>query len=243
MRTTVLKQKQTTLRIRLKSLAVCSLFALFISSVEWANAQAVTGEVTSVNKQSAVNSVLSEEAASASAEQANSENYFNEKGYRSQRYRAPLPDTVPGGNVVRSDHVREYIEQHRPLLIDVLSVTLRTEAIDFGISWLPDSPRQNIPGSVWLPNVGRADLEPFMIRFFSDHLVDMTDGDKAHPILFYCIADCWMSWNAVKRAAEWGYSNVYWFPEGTDGWVASGGELVETEPESIIDYIRDAEIQ
>jgi rhodanese-related sulfurtransferase len=27
-----------------------------------------------------------------------------------------------------------------------------------------------------------------------------------------------MSWNAAKRAMEYGYSNVTWYPEGTDGW-------------------------
>ncbi len=174
---------------------------------------------------------------------ARTQSYFDDDGYRSHRYRAPLPDTVPGGKVIRADRVQAFIDQYNPALIDVLSVTLRTEAIDFGISWLPDAPRHNIPGSVWLPNVGRAALEPYMLKFFSDHLFELTDNDKTHPLLFYCIADCWMSWNAVKRAAEWGYSNVHWFPEGTDGWAAIGGELVEAEPEPIIDYIKDAKIQ
>ena len=27
-----------------------------------------------------------------------------------------------------------------------------------------------------------------------------------------------MSWNAAKRALEYGYSDVTWFPDGTDGW-------------------------
>ncbi len=39
-----------------------------------------------------------------------------------------------------------------------------------------------------------------------------------HPVLFFCLAECWMSWNAAKRALEYGYSNVFWYPEGTDGW-------------------------
>lgn len=166
--------------------------------------------------------------------------YFDANGYRSQRYRAPLPSSVPGGQVVTADQVQAFIEQHQPALIDVLSVTLRTEAIDFGISWLPESARENIPGSVWLPNVGRADLEPFMLRFFRDHLAEVSGDNKAYPVLFYCIADCWMSWNAVKRAAELGYTNLYWFPEGTDGWLAAGGEVVTAEPESIIEYIKEA---
>ena len=41
---------------------------------------------------------------------------------------------------------------------------------------------------------------------------------------------CWMSWNAAKRAVALGYTGVNWFPEGSDGWVAAGGDLVTAEP-------------
>jgi rhodanese-related sulfurtransferase len=27
-----------------------------------------------------------------------------------------------------------------------------------------------------------------------------------------------MSWNAAKQALSYGYTNVAWYPEGTDGW-------------------------
>jgi hypothetical protein len=27
-----------------------------------------------------------------------------------------------------------------------------------------------------------------------------------------------MSWNAARRALEWGYTAVIWYPDGTDGW-------------------------
>ena len=222
-------------RVGLKTIASCGLMTFFVLFADLAYSQHAEGVESG--------SGLSDPDSSQSHHSSQPENYFDDKGFRSHRYRAPLPDTVPGGKVVRADEIRAIIDQYNPALIDVLAVTLRPEAIDFGISWLPDSPRLNIPGSVWLPNVGRADLEPYMLRFFSDHLVELTDGKLDNPILFYCIADCWMSWNASKRAAEWGYSNVYWFPEGTDGWEASGGELVETEPESIIEYIEEAEIQ
>jgi len=40
--------------------------------------------------------------------------------------------------------------------------------------------------------------------------------------VFYCLASCWMSWNAAKRALELGYTNVAWYPEGTDGWADQG---------------------
>jgi PQQ-dependent catabolism-associated CXXCW motif protein len=50
-------------------------------------------------------------------------------------------------------------------------------------------------------------------------------------VVLYCLADCWMSWNAAKRAQEIGYSNVAWYREGTDGWFAAGLPLEETAPE------------
>jgi PQQ-dependent catabolism-associated CXXCW motif protein len=38
--------------------------------------------------------------------------------------------------------------------------------------------------------------------------------------VFYCLASCWMSWNAAKRALAIGYRHVAWYPDGTDGWAA-----------------------
>jgi rhodanese-related sulfurtransferase len=31
-----------------------------------------------------------------------------------------------------------------------------------------------------------------------------------------------MSWNAAKRAVEYGYTSVYWFPDGMKGWTEAG---------------------
>ena len=59
----------------------------------------------------------------------------------------------------------------------------------------------------------------------------LTGGSKAKPVLFYCLQDCWMSWNAVKRAASWGYTNLYWYRDGVDGWREADLELIEARPE------------
>jgi rhodanese-related sulfurtransferase len=40
-----------------------------------------------------------------------------------------------------------------------------------------------------------------------------------------------MSWNAAKRAAQYGYSQVYWYPDGSDGWEKAGLSLAEARPE------------
>jgi PQQ-dependent catabolism-associated CXXCW motif protein len=69
-----------------------------------------------------------------------------------------------------------------------------------------------------------------MERYFRDNLARLSQGDKARAMLFYCQANCWMSWNAAKRAISYGYSRVYWYPEGTDGWAAAGLPTETGEP-------------
>jgi rhodanese-related sulfurtransferase len=39
-----------------------------------------------------------------------------------------------------------------------------------------------------------------------------------------------MSWNAAKRALEFGYQRVIWYPEGTDGWKAIDGPFERSTP-------------
>jgi rhodanese-related sulfurtransferase len=39
-----------------------------------------------------------------------------------------------------------------------------------------------------------------------------------------------MSWNAAKRAVSWGYTDVLWYPDGTDGWQEAGLPLAEARP-------------
>ena len=58
----------------------------------------------------------------------------------------------------------------------------------------------------------------------------LTGGDKAAPVVFYCDPSCWMSWNAAKRAVtELGYTRVYWYPEGAQGWKEAGQPLVAAQ--------------
>ena len=48
--------------------------------------------------------------------------------------------------------------------------------------------------------------------------------------MIFCRSDCWMSWNAARRAVEWGFDPVIWFPGGTDAWEQAGQPLVTVEP-------------
>ena len=40
-----------------------------------------------------------------------------------------------------------------------------------------------------------------------------------------------MSWNAAKRVLSYGYPNVAWYPEGTEGWERANLPVAEAQPE------------
>ncbi len=147
-------------------------------------------------------------------------NHFGTDGYRIAKYRAPTPVTTPHGGTVTTQRLQELICRQDPLLLDVQAVTVRPETEEFGLSWLPVKQRFNLPGSVWLPNVGYGQLDKRMDDYFRFHLHRLTGGDLDRPIVIYCVIDCWMSWNAIRRAAAYGYRRLYWYPKGTDGWAA-----------------------
>lgn len=156
--------------------------------------------------------------------------HFNAAGYRDSHYRAPTPASVPHGETLDTVALRRLIDRGQLALIDVQAVPVRAETAQFGISWLPSRTRYHIPGSTWLPNVGYGALNQQMDRYFRAQLARLTGSDVACAIVFYCIVDCWMSWNAVVRAASYGYENLFWYPEGADGWAARGLPLVRGEP-------------
>jgi len=54
-----------------------------------------------------------------------------------------------------------------------------------------------------------------------------------HPrrtLIVFCLADCWMSWNAAWRLSRAGYRDVRWFAEGADGWRDLGRPLAPMIP-------------
>lgn len=158
---------------------------------------------------------------------------YNAEGLRADRYRAPLPSSVPGATTINAVDLHELIAKNDLALVDVQAITIRPETADFDMDWLPSSVRYHLPDSVWLPNVGYGELSQQMSMFFEREMMAVTDGNKHLPVVFYCVADCWMSWNTVQRAGSLGYTRLYWFPEGTDGWEEQGYPLVEATPQPL----------
>lgn len=149
--------------------------------------------------------------------------------YRMDDYRAPTPATIGGGTAVTTAELRQLMASQDVLLVDVLPLQKRPEGLPEGTLWLP-KPRRNIPGSVWLPEVGRGALSPEVEAYFRDNLERLTAGERDRPLAIYCLAQCWMSWNAAKRAIAYGYRSVYWYRDGTDGWTAAGMATELSEP-------------
>jgi PQQ-dependent catabolism-associated CXXCW motif protein len=151
-------------------------------------------------------------------------------GYRLEDYRAPTPATLRGAKVIGTEEAEKIWRSHSASFVDVLPRAPRPRDLPEGTLWR-DKPRANIPGSLWLPDTGYGELAPSMAGYFSKGLETATNGDRARVLVLYCLADCWMSWNAARRALSLGYSNVAWYREGTDGWLAAGLPLQDATPE------------
>jgi PQQ-dependent catabolism-associated CXXCW motif protein len=150
-------------------------------------------------------------------------------GYRLDDYRAATPGTVPGAVVIDTENAFKLWQGGAAVWIDVLPAPHRPENLPPQSLWMP-LPRRDIPGSLWLPDVGRGQLSSALEIHFRDQLEIATKGQHDCPIVFYCLTDCWMSWNAAKRAANWGYSRVYWYRDGSDGWARANLPTENADP-------------
>lgn len=151
-------------------------------------------------------------------------------GYRVQNYRAPVTLPVEGGRRVGLPEV-DRLKGEGAALVDVMPQRGGYHP-ETGLWRLVDR-RETIPGAVWLPEVGRGTLDARLAAYFAGSLARLTHGDKGRPLVFFCMADCWMSWNAVKRAAALGYGRAYWFADGTDGWREADRPLEQADPPPI----------
>jgi PQQ-dependent catabolism-associated CXXCW motif protein len=113
--------------------------------------------------------------------------------------------------------------------VDVLPAPVRPENLPKDTIWR-DPPHETIPGAFWLPNTGYAGLDDETRDYFLAGVAAATGGETDAPVVFFCRSECWMSWNAAKRALEHGYTRVFWFPDGTDGWTAAGSDLQVVKP-------------
>jgi PQQ-dependent catabolism-associated CXXCW motif protein len=146
-------------------------------------------------------------------------------GYRLEDYRAPTPASLKGARTVDTIEAARLWRDKSAVFVDVMPHVPRPANLPAGTIWR-DKPRFSIPGSAWLPDTGYGELAAATEAYLRAGLVTLTGGDRAKPLVIYCLRDCWMSWNAAKRAAsELGYTDVYWYPLGVQGWKEAGLNL------------------
>ena len=138
-------------------------------------------------------------------------------GYRMSDYDAPVPDDLPGAEVVDDDAAHALWRSGRVAFIDVMPDLPRPKALPADALWLGRA-RHSVPGAIWLPLAGFGALDAAGQVQFDAGLRYATGGDSDAPVLFLCRDACWMSWNAARRALEQGYTRVFWYPAGSTGW-------------------------
>ncbi len=141
-------------------------------------------------------------------------------GYRTEAYRAPVPATLQGARVVSTPEAEALWRSGEAIFVDVLPRAPKPDLPE-GTVWREPA-HHDIPGTVWLPDVGYGALAPETEAYFRDNLTRFSGGDRERTLVIYCRSECWMSWNAAKRAVGWGYTGIVWYPHGTDGWAAAG---------------------
>ena len=150
-------------------------------------------------------------------------------GYRMERYDDRVPDTLRGATRVSAVEVRHLQQNNGAVVIDVIPEHRPPDDLPAGQLWLPVA-HKGVAGALWLPDVGYGLLSEVTESYFKSHLKDISRGDWGRPLVFYCRLDCWMSWNAAKRAMSFGYTSVYWLADGIEDWMFEEFELEVLTP-------------
>lgn len=140
------------------------------------------------------------------------------EGYRMDRYDDVVPETLQGATRVSALDIIALQKEQNLTIIDVIPEHRRPDFLPEGQLWIP-VPHKGLAGALWLPDVGYGALSDTTETYFKHHLEQASGGNRHHALVFYCRIDCWMSWNAAKRALSYGYSAVYWFADGIEDWV------------------------
>lgn len=170
-----------------------------------------------IRRAAAVLLAISALALPAASQVRADDNFDAVTGYRIKRYQAATPDQPPAGKRVWIDEIDRLIRERSAILLDVAPIVGAGYDPQTGV-WRMNAPHETLPGAVWLAEVGRGVIDPVVARYLHVRLDELTGGDMTRAVVVFCHADCWMAWNAVKRIAALGYTSLYWFPEGTDGW-------------------------
>ena len=128
------------------------------------------------------------------------------------------PNTVTGGSVIATAALRKLIDTQHPVLLDVAEKDRKPPSMSKDTPWLPL--HRSLPGAIFLEGGGKGTSDAAYADAFKARVAALTDGDMAKPVVTFCHPDCWGSYNAAKRLVGLGYTHVFWYREGTEGWQA-----------------------
>lgn len=122
-----------------------------------------------------------------------------------QNMHGPTPTSIPGGQVITTDGVLGLIQQAQQNGVLIFHVL---------------GPGNTIPGALNAAPASQAGtFSDQTQQEFGQFLQQVTQGNKARPMVFYCMStQCWMSYNAALRAINMGYGNVLWYRGGIEAW-------------------------
>lgn len=135
---------------------------------------------------------------------------------RTGDYHGPTPLAIPGGRVVRTTELHAMLMGRTPpYLIDVLG----------------GQGHRTIAGAFWMYGAGAGDLDADASRRFVDAVAKFAAGDRSRPIVFFCAdSECWLSYNAARRAIAAGYTNIMWYRGGIAAWLHAGYPMSQADP-------------
>lgn len=154
---------------------------------------------------------------------------FDGQGYRRAQYRAVVTGAPPGIKSLSDREAATLHDRRAAIFVDVFPADGGRRDAASG-RWHLAEERRSIPGAHWFPEAGRAPLDPVIASWFRSGIMALRKTRPLAPLVIYCRADCWMSWNAARRLHEWGVRNVRWYGAGTDGWIELGRPLAVVRP-------------
>ncbi|HKU96002.1 MAG TPA: rhodanese-like domain-containing protein [Vineibacter sp.] len=122
---------------------------------------------------------------------------------------SPTPTSIPVGRILSTQALENEMRKGTDfLLVDVLE----------------SAHSRTISKARYIPYGGRPGTFGDLVQQqLASELAQLTNNRTNYPIVFFCQGvRCWESYNAVLRAYEAGYRNVYWYRGGIAAWTAAG---------------------
>ena len=145
----------------------------------------------------------------------------------------PVPASIKGGKVIHTKALAALLKKGGPVVIvDVSNAPRRPDNLPAATTWLP-VPHKAIPGAMWIAGAGLGEVPVAIDNYYRKRLQEATGNDTDRTLVLYCHERWWLSWNGAKRAIGYGYRNVYWYPDGIEGWRKAKLPIKVIEPEAI----------